>query len=135
MTKEIQEAMNEEILNRIEELESISVNKEDYAKAVSSIVKLGGLQLDIYKVDCEYSLKKLEFEEQKEKNRKDQELKEMDSRSSKKESIVNYGFKTMELVLPMVGSWVWMSRCLQFEEKGSFTSLISRNQVNRTTKI
>lgn len=49
-------------------------------------------------------------------------LKEQQAKESKLLTVVKIVFDGMAIVLPVWASWIWMSRGLQFEKTGTFTS-------------
>lgn len=54
--------------------------------------------------------------------KEEQQLKITQNQDGKTDRIISYVLTGAGIIVPVVASWIWMSRGLQFEETGSFTS-------------
>ena len=52
----------------------------------------------------------------------DQELKNLQNQDSKTDRMIGHVLTGAGILIPFVGSWIWMGRSMKFEETGSFTS-------------
>jgi hypothetical protein len=127
MEDNVKKLLDEEIVNRFDDLSPMDINSEEYTKAVDSLAKLYKLRLEDEKNKCEL--------EEKRKRRimdnGDFKLKEIQANEEKLNRYIKLGIEVAGIILPLMFYTAWMNKGFEFEKEGTFTSMTFKGLFNR----
>lgn len=149
MNNEIVGLLSSEVEREIEHLQSLQPGDKEHTEVVDTLVKLHKLKIEEQKTifestdkkesleferkikGDELTLKKQQFELDKETQTKDFQLKDNLEKDSKVDRYVKVGVEVAGIVLPLVAYGMWYNRGLKFEETGTFTSSMIKNLLGK----
>ncbi|MCM1525235.1 MAG: hypothetical protein NC120_12350 [Ruminococcus sp.] len=105
MNKEnLSDRITEEINRELDELDDLDLGSEEHSTAVKDVAELYRLNLE------------------KQKSDNDLLEKESKKKSDRLKDIFSFVLAAAGLIIPQIFYSVWMTKGLEFEEKGTFTS-------------
>lgn len=117
---ETMELLREEIIDEIENLNSLTPGSEEHSVAVDSLVKLY----------------KMKLEEEKVKNERTEccKRRSVDEKQITQQNLIGYirlGVDVAGIILPLIFYAGWLNAGFKFEETGAFSSATFKGLINR----
>lgn len=118
MTLTIRRMLEEEYQKTLEEVSQAKTGSDEAKWALQKLTELHKQMAEdrMNTNKCSTEAQKLELEE------RETVLKEQQAKDGKLWTVIKIVIDGVAIVLPVWASWIWMSRGLQFERTGTFTS-------------
>ena len=149
MDNEIRQKLEEEILNKLDNLQDLECGSKESSIEIDDLVKLYKLSIEERKLELDFDEKEKRIDVDKDRYQQDYDIKNSglveaeetrlheelfkkeQLNEMRKDRLFKVGIDTAGIIIPMIFYAIWMRKGFKFEETGTFTSTTFRGLFNR----